>query len=53
MPKVYGKTIIASKITEEKSVMRPGEILLEDESSILISSMDYNIILYKGAIEES
>ncbi|NME35816.1 MULTISPECIES: formyltransferase family protein [Fusobacterium] len=52
LPEVYGSKIIATKITNQKSIKKSGEILFETDNEILISTIDYNIILYKDKAEE-
>lgn len=52
LPKVNGVSIISSKITKIKSVMRPGCVIFEDELAILLTTIDYNIIVYKDRSKE-
>lgn len=52
MPIVYNKSIIAAKVTNIKSKIKPGQILLTDCHGIMISTIDYNIILYFDRLEE-
>ena len=52
MPKYNGVDIIDCLITNIKSCSRPGEILLEDESSMMVSTIDYNVVLYKDRFSE-
>ena len=52
LPEVYGKRIIASRFTDIKSAKKPGAILLENESSFMLSTIDYNIVLYFDRLEE-
>lgn len=44
---VYGCKIKFTKITETKSKLKPGTIISEDENSIKVSTIDYDIILIK------
>lgn len=44
---VYGCKIKFTKITETKSKLKPGTIISEDENSIKVSTIDYDIILVK------
>jgi len=45
--KVYGKPITSTRITLEISRQKPGTILKETNSYIKLSTIDYNILLYK------
>lgn len=45
-PKVFGKDIEKVVITDNKSLMNPGEIVMEEEEYMLISTIDYDIKLY-------
>lgn len=47
IPQVYGACIVRTSITTHRSIERPGIILSETESFIKISTVDYDIILYK------
>ncbi|WP_321480229.1 formyltransferase family protein [uncultured Bacteroides sp.] len=50
LPNVMGYDIVGGDITTVKSTLKPG-ILLEDKfHSITISTIDYNIILYKDKL---
>lgn len=52
MPEVYGKKIIASQILEIKSKQTAGTIIMEDETSMMLATVDYNIVLYFDRFEE-
>ena len=52
VPIIKGETIIFSQITNQKSNHNSGYIYSEDEYSILMATIDYNIILYKDKTEE-
>ena len=52
LPSFNNTKIISSKITDEKSVAKPGSVLFEDEICFVISTIDYNIILYKDRFDE-
>ena len=52
MPKVYDRKIIATRITNVKSTQKPGTILMENEQSMLLATIDYNIILYFDRFDE-
>lgn len=49
---VYDKKIVSSSFTDEKSLKKPGELIFEDEFTMKISTIDFNIILYKDKFEE-
>ena len=44
---VYNQSIIGTKIKKTKSTFKPGTILKETNEWIEISTIDYNIVLYK------
>lgn len=48
----YDHGIIESEITDEVSDTKPGTILNDSETDMKISTIDYNIILYKDVLEE-
>lgn len=52
VPTIKGEKIISSQITNQKSNHNSGHIYSEDEYSILMATIDYNIILYKDKTEE-
>lgn len=45
LPNVLGKTISNSEITSAKSKSKPGTLVSEDQNSITLSTIDYNIRL--------
>jgi len=47
IPKVFGTEIISSKILTSRSKKKPGTILLENDICFVISSIDYDVVLYK------
>lgn len=42
--------IVSAKIEDQKSVEKPGEILEQNEYSFLVSTIDFNIRLYKDKL---
>ncbi|BCN32520.1 formyltransferase family protein [Anaeromicropila herbilytica] len=52
LPMVYNKRIVMSQITNIKSYKKPGTILFECEYSLMIATIDYNIILFIDRFEE-
>jgi methionyl-tRNA formyltransferase len=46
-PIVNNELIISSKILSKKSILKSGVVVCSDEKSITISSIDYDVILYK------
>ena len=48
MPKVYGYEIIDTNITNIRSRVPAGSVIMETDTSIMIASIDYNVILYKN-----
>ena len=49
--KFKGIPLVGSKITDYVSIEKPGTVLSEDDVSIKIASIDYDIILYKDVLE--
>lgn len=47
LPKYKDWNIIRTSITQVKSESKPGTLLSEDDSQFILSTIDYNIILYK------
>ena len=44
---VNGHSVISTKITKTKSTLKPGTILKETDNWLKLSTIDYDIILYK------
>lgn len=44
-PKVYGKNIRKAVITDRRSKKKPGEIIEETDGYIIVSTIDYDVIL--------
>lgn len=51
IPKVFEHPIISSKILNSRSKKRPGCILFENDIYLIISTVDFNMILYKDKTE--
>lgn len=52
MPELFGKKIIDCKILKSRSGAKPGTILLENEVSKVISTVDYDVALYYDRLNE-
>lgn len=52
LPIVAGKTIISSEITENRSCQKPGTILVENETDIVVATVDYDIRLIKDQFNQ-
>lgn len=52
LPAIDGTAIIADTITTTKSTNKPGEILFENASSMVISTVDYNIVCFKDRLAQ-
>ncbi len=52
LPKVCKSYIIDTRITQQRSAKGAGKILYENECAMIVSSQDYNIILYKDQFDE-
>lgn len=51
MPTVNGVAYISDYITDIKSIKKPGTIISENDISIMMSTIDYNIVLYKDRFD--
>ena len=49
---VYNTKIVRTSFTDEKSSQKAGKLIFEDEFTIKISTIDFNIILYKDHFEK-
>ena len=47
LPKLYGYSVVGACITNDRSTLRPGRILEDDCNYICLSTIDYNIRVYK------
>ncbi|MFC1709537.1 formyltransferase family protein [Candidatus Omnitrophota bacterium] len=47
LPKVYGDSIIMSEVTKNRSRLKPGKIVSSEKRFIKVSTIDYDVILYK------
>lgn len=47
MPEYGGYTISKAEILHEKSIEKPGVIVSDDDSAIVVATIDYNVKLYK------
>ena len=52
MPEIYGKRVIASKISKRKSQYKPGKIIVESELGFVVSTMDNDLIIYYDRFDE-
>lgn len=52
LPMIKKSEIISSRITNIRSQNKPGTVLFENESMILTSTVDYNIVFYKDRTEK-
>lgn len=46
LPEVFGEAVIDCRILKSKSETKPGTVLMENEASKIISTIDYDIVLY-------
>ena len=44
--------IVSTKVTGEKSTEKPGSLISEDKNSIRISTIDYDVILFKERMDD-
>ena len=52
LPYINNTFIIGDKITNIRSNKKPGTVVMENENSLMMSTIDYYIILYKDRFEE-
>ncbi len=52
VPKIFNTDIVSSKVLKSSSKLHPGEIILENEISFIISTIDNDLILYKDKFNE-
>lgn len=52
MPVVMGRAIISAYITGERSNYRPETVLMENSMGMMVTTMDYNVILYYDRFNE-
>lgn len=46
LPKVFGKSVIDCRILESRSLAKPGTEIIRNDNFVLISTVDYNTVLY-------
>lgn len=51
-PVVFGHKIISSRILNSRSFKKAGKIIFEDNISFVVSTVDYNVVLYKDKSSE-
>ncbi|MDX6914043.1 formyltransferase family protein [Pectobacterium carotovorum] len=47
LPKVLGYDIFGSKVLEDKSILKAGSVVEDNYNYVILSSIDYNIMLFK------
>lgn len=52
MPEIFGREIIGSMITTHRSENKPGKLVLESDIGFIISTIDYDLIVYYDRLEE-
>lgn len=52
LPEIYGEKIIGMRITNTKSVEKPGEVVFKTDGSMLIATIDYNLVLHIDRFDE-
>ncbi len=52
LAKINGKAVVHVNILNEKSVMKPGILLVENEWSFKYSTVDYNIVIVKDLLDK-
>lgn len=52
LPEVFGKKVFHAEITNVRSIQKAGTVVLENEISCMMSTIDYNIVFYFDRLEE-
>lgn len=52
LPKVKGYEIVGTRMTGIKSTGKPGTVIFDNKKSLMLSTIDYNIILYKDRFSD-
>lgn len=52
LPKINGKTVWSASISNIRSWGKPGTIIFENENSMMINTVDYNLIIYYDRLTE-
>ena len=52
LPKINDVSIFGAKLTSKKSGFKPGVIIDESNDTMTLSTIDYDVILYKDLLEE-
>lgn len=52
LPMVYGHAIIFSEVMNSRSISKPGTILWESDSSMVVATIDYNVVFHYDRLDE-
>lgn len=52
LPEINGRKVVKADITEIRSRQRPGSILLENGTQMLVATIDYDVIIYFDRMKE-
>jgi len=52
LPSVQGSMVFHGKILDKKTNEKPGRIIFEDDSQIILSTIDYDLCLFKDKLED-
>lgn len=52
LPVVHGRRIVGTRITGVRSTERPGTVIFENEGSLMVSTIDYNTVLFVDRLDE-
>jgi len=52
IPKINGIPIVASEVTSKRSLSKPGTIKKLDDHSLVLSTIDYDVVLYVDRFNE-
>jgi methionyl-tRNA formyltransferase len=52
LPLVYGQRVFGCQVLGERDYGRPGRLLRETEDSFLVSTVDYNVEIFKDKLSQ-
>lgn len=52
LPEIHGRKVVKADITEIRSRQRPGSVLLENGTQMLVATIDYDVIIYFDRMKE-
>ena len=53
LPQLFGKSIVEAEITDRKSVHKPGKVVDDFDDKLVLSTIDYDVVLYADKLSET